>query len=240
MAIDDLGSIGRRIEALGGELEDGREHRQAPIVGPSQQALLEQRPDGLEIAVTHGFDCVEREPAGEDPQLVEQASVIVGQQVVAPRDGRAKRLLSFGSIPAAARQDRQGTLEPGEQLVRAAGCVSERQRARSRAEDRQGGGRSRRPPQRARSRRRVPGRARPRPRPGAAGPRTRVRRSIRSGALDVVSTTQVRAGRDERRKERRDVRQQLLEIVEQDQHPPFVDLLGEPVLGVDRPRSSAR
>ena len=117
VAGEDRERLVRRDESLDGELEDRHEHPEAAVVRPPQEALLEERSDGLDVGVADGLGRVEREPAREDAEAVEQPALVGGQQVVAPGDRRAERALSLGGVATSAGQDGQGALESGEQLV---------------------------------------------------------------------------------------------------------------------------
>ena len=64
----------------------------------------------------HRFRGVEREAAAEHREAREHAALVGLQQLIAPVDGAAKRLLACGSVARARRQQRQTPREPGEHV----------------------------------------------------------------------------------------------------------------------------
>jgi hypothetical protein len=103
------------LEFVEPELTDGLQHPEAHASGSrftaSQQALLEQRADDLQMSTTHGFGRFEREPAGEDRQLQEYRLLPLAKEVVAPLDGGTQGLLPLRDIAALAGKKLQPLLE---------------------------------------------------------------------------------------------------------------------------------
>ena len=63
-------------EAVPCELADCPEHRE-PLAAPAQQAVIDERREGLEHIAANRLRGVEREPAGENRQLREEAARFV-------------------------------------------------------------------------------------------------------------------------------------------------------------------
>ena len=129
-----LGALGQRQEVLGmatsqrlelagpGELFEAEftnrlEHAQAQLtVGGahrSQQVLGHQRIDQVEdlALVADGCRRLEAAAADEDRQAAKQRLLVRLEQVVAPGDGVAQRLLAGRRVARAARQQLESTLE---------------------------------------------------------------------------------------------------------------------------------
>ncbi len=121
-----------RLQPLPRVLTDGFQHREArtrlarvvPIVGPPQQALVDEGGDPLkwvegEVADRgdHGLGCVQIEPTGEDGQTAEQRLFLGSEEVVAPGNRRAERVLAGRGIQAAAGQEAETIREPRQQRL---------------------------------------------------------------------------------------------------------------------------
>ena len=187
----------------------------------------------VEVGVADGFSRVEREPAGEDAETVEQPALVRGQKVVAPGDRRPERPLPLGSVAAPAGQDGQRALEPGEQLVGwqearpGRGQFDGQWEAVETAADLADG------------RLRFCGEGPLAEQLDGVGSRQGQDRVL-ALAVDPERSArrqqqpQVRTGRDEHGERPGRSRQQLLQVVEQQQHPLLIDVRGETVLGADR------
>src|SRR6185503_20361417 len=126
-ALDGL-ALARRLELLGGELADRVEHPEAQaaldVLGPDEALVDEERQalddlDAVELGrrAADGLGAVELAAADEHGQAGEQAALARAEQVVAPRNRPAARLLALGQIARAGGQDAQLVLEPLEDGV---------------------------------------------------------------------------------------------------------------------------
>ena len=104
-------------------LPDRLHHRQTGLavgmLAQLQQALVDQRFDAVDdvdtqilFRVGHGLGGLERAAADEDRQAAEQPLFGLAEQVVAPGNRRAQRLLTRRQIPRAAGQDLETALQP--------------------------------------------------------------------------------------------------------------------------------
>ena len=196
------------------------------------------------IAAADGLGRGERAAAGEDGEAREERLLVGAEQVVAPVDRRAERLLAGGQVARAAGEEVEALLEPGEQRLgreqlrtRGGELDRERQaveadadlgdRRRVRVRDREVGLHG--PGALDEERDRVVLRERRRARaggPGRAGraaePGTRARRRGGAGARLVASSFRCRRGREQVGERGRRF-EEVLEVVEHEQEP----LLGE-------------
>jgi hypothetical protein len=83
----EIVDLTRLLEALGGKLSDRFKHPEA-LAAPSDEALVDERAEDLEISVTDLLRCLELPAAGEDGELGEQSLFVFVEQVVAPLDRR--------------------------------------------------------------------------------------------------------------------------------------------------------
>ena len=116
-----------------GVLADGLEHPVA-LVGEAQEALLDERLQGVEVGFGHLLGGLERAAAGEDGEAGEEPLLLGGEQVVAPLDGGAERLLAGVGV-AAALQEVEALGEAledlgGRERLRARGGELDRERER--------------------------------------------------------------------------------------------------------------
>src|SRR5438552_8028057 len=123
----------RLLAARGGELfrgvlADRLEHREARLRGDalalSQQALVDERADAVEdvtrlVRAARCLDRLEARAADEHAEAREEHPVGLVEEVVAPADGAAQRLLAGRQVLRAAGQQREAGLEPGEDCRRA-------------------------------------------------------------------------------------------------------------------------
>ena len=91
------------------------------LLAQLQQALVHQRVDAVEdvdaeilLRVGDRLGRLERAAADKDRQSAEEALFGLTEQVVAPRNRAAQRLLSSGQIPGAAGEDLQPAFHPAE------------------------------------------------------------------------------------------------------------------------------
>ena len=81
-----------------------------------QQALVQQRPQAVQdLGPAHRFGRFEGAAADEDGEPPEELLLAPAEQVVAPGDRIAERLLARGQVRGPARQQREPTLQPGQQ-----------------------------------------------------------------------------------------------------------------------------
>ena len=122
--------IGRSSTGLlHGVLADRLEHREARLAvrrPPTwrSEALVDQRRERVEhvaarSAAADRLDGLEAGAADEDRQPAKSDRSGVVEQVVAPGDGAAQRLLPLREVPGAAGQQGEASLEPGQHRLRA-------------------------------------------------------------------------------------------------------------------------
>ncbi len=226
-----LSFVARLAEPLRRKLSDRLEHPVA-LVRETEEALLDERLHGVEVGIRHLLRGRESAAAGEDREAGEQPLLVPVEEVVAPLDRRAQRLLA-GVCVATALQEIEAVREAIEDLRR-----RERLRAGSRELD---GERQAVEPRTelsdllARSELRAHAEE-------LDGLGLGERRHL---VLDLTAHAQALAARDEQGKvgaaldERRELRcrlDHLLQVVEKQQQLPLADVLGEPVRGAERLR----
>jgi hypothetical protein len=109
----EVGLFGTFGEAVLCELADRLEHRE-PLAAPAQQAVIDERREGIEHIAANRLRSIEREAAGEHRQPRKERARVVVEEVHAPLDRRAQRALTLGDVARAARQQRESLLEPRE------------------------------------------------------------------------------------------------------------------------------
>ena len=104
-------------QAVAGRLgADGRlRHNQRAVDQPGEKVEDRHGP-GLPVG-TDRFGGLQREPAGEDRQLLEAAALRLRQEVIAPVDGGAQRPVARRPAPVAAGQQAQPVVETGGELA---------------------------------------------------------------------------------------------------------------------------
>ncbi len=230
VATADVVRFAARLEPFEGEVADGFVHPEA-IVGVADEALLHEGLERVQIGIGHLLRGLERAPAGEDGQAREQPLLGGVEQLVRPLDRRAERPLARIGIPAAL-QEVEALREPLEDL-------------RGRERSRTGRGELDRerhvvecPAERAD---RIVG-------PLEAGAREEQRDGIGLGerlnfVLDLSPNAEALSARREdgevrtrfdqvgQRRRRLD---HLLQVVEDEEHLAFADVIGDAVLRADR------
>ena len=103
-------------EALACEFADRLEHREPPLPFPDE-ALVDERGQGVQVALAHGLGRLERPAPGEDREPRQSLLLVLLEQVVAPGDRRPQRLLPFGCVPGPAGEEREPLLQPSEQGI---------------------------------------------------------------------------------------------------------------------------
>src|SRR5262249_36222559 len=83
----------RLLQPLGAVLPDRREHPEA-LIGQAQEALLDERLQGVEIGACDLLCGLERAASCEDREAGEELLLAGGEEVVRPFDRVAERLLA--------------------------------------------------------------------------------------------------------------------------------------------------
>ena len=124
MPAPDLVGFAARLEAFERVGADRLEHREARLaVGLfllAEHVAVDQRREARQevVAAADGLGGVERAAAVEDGEAREERLLVGAEQVVAPVDRRAERLLARGQVAWAAGEEVEALLEPGEQRLR--------------------------------------------------------------------------------------------------------------------------
>ena len=123
---DDI-PVAAGVELLQGELADRLQHPEARLplstLGLANEALVDERGErGKNVepvaGCISGLGRLQRPAAGEDRQPAKQRLLAGREQVVAPGDGVAQRLLARGQVAGAAGQQRQAPVQPRQQRRR--------------------------------------------------------------------------------------------------------------------------
>src|SRR5207249_11738862 len=84
----------------------------------AQQAVLEQDLNGVEIGITHPFGRIEAEAAGKDARARKEALLTRVQEIEAPIERGAHRLLPLGAVARPATKEVEPLAEAREQGLR--------------------------------------------------------------------------------------------------------------------------
>ena len=223
------------LKQVRGELPDRVEHPVAPA-GEVEQALLDERLQGVEIGAADLLGSLQRGAPREDCEGAEERLLLVGEQVVRPLHRRPQRLLARVGVATAPEQV-EPLREPAQDLTRGKSL-------------RAGGGELDGQRERVEARAQLAdllGRLELRPlaeeRHGVGlGER-------RHGELDLAPhAQQLAAGREhgevgaggEERRELAGGGDHVLEVVEQHEQLALADVVGEPVLRAERPGDRLR
>ena len=250
--------LARRLELLGGVLADRLEHRETWLSRrPPQrtdEALVHERREGLEyvepVPAADRLGCLERPTARKDGEPREQCSLVLAQEAVAPLERRAQRPLPTWEVLRATHQKFERPVEAPRHRLR-----RQELRACRRQLDREGQPVEPRAHLRDSSGVSVVELELRVDRAGSRGEeahgvvrgqlleaqvRARLRRSERGHRVLVLGgEPERRAARGEHEQPRRgrqqagdepDVRHELLEVVEQEQHAPVAEVGREHVL----------
>ena len=221
-----LGELLERVDA-------NRLQHAEPAADALQQALVEERAGAVERRVADADGGLERAAAGKDREVREQALLLGLQEVVAPGDRVAKRLVTGRFVTRSMAQEVESLVEPIEHLLgrkelRPRGCELEgkREAVEARADLLDGG-------------RVLLGEPEGRfGRLGALdeqGDRVHAAQRVH-GVLPLSVQPEGRTARDEEGKARRGLEHlreqrrrldQLLEVVQQHEHAPPDDALGD-------------
>src|SRR5262249_57477661 len=125
-------SIGGPAQLLLCELSDSRKHEEAPVFAVSQQALVDQRLQDIELGGTDGFRGLKLEAPREHGQLRKQPLLVGAEELITPFDGPAHGALSLGCVVHAGPEQLEAATEAFEDLLRcehlhARGCKLERE-----------------------------------------------------------------------------------------------------------------
>ena len=112
----ELTTLCGRRELLCGVLTDRLEQREAPAAEP-QEALVDERRELVQVGVAHGLGSLQRTTTCERGQTREQLALASRQQLVAPRNRLAQRLLATRRVARARCQQRQPLLQALEDRV---------------------------------------------------------------------------------------------------------------------------
>ena len=129
MTLPRRGLLAAGHQPLPRELTHRLEHQVARLIPAVRQQVDQALVDERRHAIQHIERTVaarvadlprgvEREAAGEDGEAPEERLLVRGEQVVAPGDRVAHRLLPGRQVAVAARQERQAPLQPGQQCRR--------------------------------------------------------------------------------------------------------------------------
>ena len=241
MAVPQFCSLRRLLEPLGCVLANGLEHPEA-ISRVAEKALVDERLHRFELCVRNGLGRGERAAAAEDRESTEKTLTVVVQQLVAPFDRRPERPLTLGQISCATGEERQAVLEPGEDFPGCEGLhpnCRQVEREREMVEPAADLGN--------RLVRLEAGLHGPRPRIEEGDPLPLLQRRHR--VLLLCGEAQPLAARHENIELRAGLEHlaecrtgldQVLEVVEQKEHPLLADVLGEPACCPDHLRDRRR
>ena len=119
-------------EALERVLADRLEHREA-AVSLANEALVDERGERLQLRIADRLCSLEAPAAGEHRQPGHELLLLRVEQLEAPFDRCAQRLLPLGQVPCPACEERQPLLQPfeqgvGRQELHEGGCQLDRER----------------------------------------------------------------------------------------------------------------
>ena len=105
------------LEPLGGEVANRLEHHEAALPSP-QQVVVDQRAEALERHVAYALGSFQRAAADEDAEACKRLALVRPQQVVAPVDRGGERLLACRRVARAGLQQVRLAFEPLQNLSR--------------------------------------------------------------------------------------------------------------------------
>ena len=105
------------LQLLDGEVANRLEHHEAALPSP-EQVVVDQGAEALECHVADALGSLQRAAADEDAQPHERLALLRAEQVEAPVDRGGKRLLARGRVARAARQHVRLAFEPLQDLAR--------------------------------------------------------------------------------------------------------------------------
>ena len=92
------------LQTLGRILADRLKHEEPSSRRLPQQALVDQRPERLQVHRAHPLSSFELEAAWKHCEAREESALVLGEQLVAPADRGAERPLPLRRIAGARRQ----------------------------------------------------------------------------------------------------------------------------------------
>ena len=95
MSVADPCGLTGSLEFVERKFANCLEHDQAAAT-PSQEALVDERFDEIWLGSCDLLDRRQRRPTPEDGKLAEEASFVLGQELVAPGDRRVECALALG------------------------------------------------------------------------------------------------------------------------------------------------
>jgi hypothetical protein len=101
VAAAQLSGLARCVEPLVRILADRLQHPETLAVADADEALVDERLQHVQVGVAHGLGGLERTASGEDREPGEQPLLVFPEELVAPLNCRAERLLA--RIGSAAR-----------------------------------------------------------------------------------------------------------------------------------------
>ena len=120
VAAPEILSVRSFRQSLDGVRAHGLEHPHARLAAVmrsrDEQALRQQRLDGAQVGAHDGFRRLERASAREDGQAGEGRPLVHIEQLMAPIERGTERLLAWRRIPQPADQDGQGIVQAPGQL----------------------------------------------------------------------------------------------------------------------------
>src|SRR4029453_6549899 len=116
MTSSDHAGLAGLFQPLDGVLADRLEHRE-PFALATDQALVEQGGERVEVGLADLLGGVQREAAREDAEPPEELLLLLRAQLVAPLDRRAQGSLALGEVAPRGRQDGGAAAEPPEELA---------------------------------------------------------------------------------------------------------------------------
>ena len=90
MRAPEVVRLGARVEQLARVLADRLEHAEALAVG-TDEALVDERAEGVEVSAAHLLCRLERAPADEDGEAAKQRRLMLVEELDAPADRVAQR-----------------------------------------------------------------------------------------------------------------------------------------------------
>jgi len=104
MPASQLVLLARFAQTLSRKFVDGLEHPEAVLVADSDEALVDQRLQLVDVGVADPLGGLERAPTAENRQAREQTLLVGFEQVVRPLDRGTQRLLADFGIAATLEQ----------------------------------------------------------------------------------------------------------------------------------------
>src|SRR5262249_27263339 len=103
--------IGEPAQLLLCELSDSRKHAASPVFAVSQQTLVDQRLQDVELGEADGFRGLKLEAPREHGQLRKQPLLVGAEELITPFDGPAHGALSLGCVVHAGPEQLEAATE---------------------------------------------------------------------------------------------------------------------------------